>query len=79
MAHILWLCGIRLIVDESTRSRWQDAWGNRHAMRRTAALARGGDAKKIEPVESDLIQALEKTLFSGRKLNVTLLGGAGSA
>jgi ATP-dependent 26S proteasome regulatory subunit len=51
-------------------------------MRRTAqaALARkaadGAANKVVEPNETDLGEALDDMLFSGGKLNVTLLGGA---
>lgn len=63
-----------LVASAAQRTDGVSAAFIKELVRRTAqgALARGGK----EPAEGDLNDAMDEMLFSGGKLNVTLLGGA---
>jgi AAA+ superfamily predicted ATPase len=71
-----------LVAEAAKRTEGVSAAFIKELMRRTAqaALARkaadGAANKVVEPNETDLGEALDDMLFSGGKLNVTLLGGA---
>jgi hypothetical protein len=76
--------GDTLAAEAAKRTDGVSAAFIKELMRHTAqaAIARNaaeGTAKKVvEPTEADLGEALDDMLFSGGKLNVTLLGGAES-
>jgi hypothetical protein len=72
--------GETLVAEAVKRTEGVSAAFIKELMRRTAqaAIAHGdGTTKKAaEPTEANLSEALDDMLFSGGKLNVTLLGGA---
>jgi ATPase family associated with various cellular activities (AAA) len=74
--------GETLVAEAAKRTEGVSAAFIKELMRRTAQAAitqasERGPAKKVtEPSEADLSAALDEMLFSGGKLNVTLLGGA---
>ena len=70
--------GDALVAEAVKRTEGVSAAFIKELMRRTAqaAIARAGAKKVTEPSEADLNEALDDMLFSGGKLNVTLLGGA---
>jgi ATP-dependent 26S proteasome regulatory subunit len=74
--------GETLVAEAVKRTEGVSAAFIKELMRRTAQAAitqaseRGAAKKATEPNEADLSAALDEMLFSGGKLNVTLLGGA---
>jgi ATP-dependent 26S proteasome regulatory subunit len=74
--------GETLVAEAVKRTEGVSAAFIKELMRRTAQAAiaqaseRGAAKKVTEPSEADLSAALDEMLFSGGKLNVTLLGGA---
>ena len=68
----------KLVAEAVKRTEGVSAAFIKELMRRTAqaALTRDSAKKVTEPSEADLGTALDEMLFSGGKLNVSLLGGA---